>query len=442
MHRRRTLPAALPPALAALCLLSGCSDAGPAAGDKPRVVSPPPAGTAGKVSGEVWTAGYNTDGQLGRRTAKDMDVALGPAMGLQGQGRLRGVLAMAGGGRHSLAILADHRVVAWGANDKSQLGDGTKTARAFPTPVRAPDGKPGNLSDVAAVAADADFSMALLGNGTVVTWGTGESGQRGIGRKAAPAFPTTLRRPDGRGPLTGVTAIAVNGRTGLALTKSGTVFGWGANRYGMVGDGTATDRPLPRPVRGPNGAPKLTGVRQISLGGRHALARLANGTVVAWGANNAGQLGDGTRRNHAAPTTVAGPHGLPILRNVTSVSAGANHNYALRGDGTVVAWGENVSGQLGNGSVEDSLRPVPVLGVRSSHLRGVAQIHASGTYGVAVLTDGTALTWGSGGKGQLGSGNLMPRSRPGTVVLTGGRPAGRVIGVGTGQRHLQLLMRW
>lgn len=425
-----------------LAAAAGCDGSGADPEPAPQAVSATQAGTVGKEPGEVWTAGYNSDGQLGRPTKGVMDVALGPARGMGGRGTLRGVMAVAAGRGHSLAILDGGRVVAWGANDEGQLGDGTRTDRAAPVPVRAPDRAAGFLTGAVAVAADTDFSMALLSNGTVVTWGTGDAGQRGIGRRRSPLTPTTVKDVDGKGPLSGVTAIAADGRTELALLKNGTVLGWGANNYGMVGDGTTQNRSLPRQVRGLDGAPALTGVVQISIGGQHGMARLRDGTVVSWGRNDSGQLGDGTQRDRGVPGHVIGLHGLPILRNVVAITSGEKHNFALRGDGTVVAWGNNVSGQLGNGTVSDSPRPVSVVGAQSTLLRGVAQVYAGESYGVVVLTDGTTLTWGSGGKGQLGSGNRVPRSRPGPIVLAGGRAAGKIVGVGTGQRHLQLLMRW
>ncbi|GAA1582331.1 hypothetical protein GCM10009678_76350 [Actinomadura kijaniata] len=429
---------------AAAIVATGCAGVQEPPPSSPRrPASAPPAGVVGRVHGEVWTTGLNEGGQLGRDARQHpMNVALAPAAGPAGRPRLTGVYAVASGARHSLAVLQGGLVVAWGANDKGQLGDGTTRARTVPQPVRAPGGRVGPLRGAVAVAADTDFSMALLRDGTVVTWGAGDAGQRGYGRRKPPLTPTKVLRPDGRGPLTDVTAIAADGSTEMALLRNGSVVAWGANNFGMIGDGTTRSRPLPRPVRGPDDAPALTGVTQIAIGGQHGLALLRDGTVAAWGRNQLGQLGDASTTDRVSPVRVAGMRGLPVLRDVVAISAGERHNYALRSDGTVVAWGDNAAGQLGDGSYTGSPRPVLVAGTHGTRLRGVARVFAGEAFGVAVLADGTPLTWGSGGKGQLGSGNRVPRNRPGPIVLAEGRKAGRVLDVGAGRRHLALLMRW
>ncbi|MFC0036747.1 RCC1 domain-containing protein [Actinomadura rayongensis] len=400
----------------------------------------PPAGVAAATTGTVWASGLNTDGQLGS-PADGSVPSLTPVAGVGGRGRLTGVRAVAGGGRHSLALLDGGTVVAWGSNDHGQLGDGTVRDRPLPAPVRAPDGGPGVLDDAVAISADGDFSMALRANGQVVTWGDGADGQRGIGRRPAPRTPTTVLGTSGKHPLDDVAAVSADGRTELALRTNGQVVAWGSNAYGTVGDGTRTSRPLPVPVRGPHGAARLTGVTRIAMGGKHGLALLREGRVVAWGRNDLGQLGDGTRRDRRTPVVVAGVHGNGRLVGVTAVSAADEHNYALLRDGTVVAWGANTAGQLGDGSWRPHTVPVPVVAAHGPLLRGVEQIDAGDAYGVAVLTDGAPLTWGAGGRGQLAAGNKVSRSRPGPLVMTHGDTVRPVLTVGVGERHLLLVLR-
>ncbi|MEU8797998.1 chromosome condensation regulator RCC1 [Spirillospora sp. NPDC048819] len=407
----------------------------------PKMSPPAAAGSAGERTGVVWTSGLNTSGQLGR-PGPDFDAALAPVTGAGGEGRLGRVHAVAGGGRHSLAIVDGGAVVAWGANDHGQLGDGTTRDRRVPVPVRAPGGDPGRLDDVVAISANNDFSMALRGDGTVVTWGEGSSGQRGTGERTAPRVPTVVKAPDGSGPLTGVTAIAADGHTELALRRDGQVLAWGANDYGMVGDGTREDRSLPVPVRGLDGAPHLTGVIRIAIGGQHGLALLRDGRVASWGHNDLGQLGDGSRKDRLTPALVSGVRGKGDLGDVTALAAAEKHNYALRADGTVVAWGNNTAGQLGDGTLKLRTAPVPVVGsdTEDERLRDAAHVFAGEAYGAAILADGTTLTWGAGGSGQLGSGKRAPRSRPGTVAAAGGAALGEALSVGVGERHLILLV--
>ncbi|TDC76086.1 chromosome condensation regulator RCC1 [Actinomadura sp. 7K507] len=437
MAARRAIAALA--AVSALLAVAACGgSASPAEG--PRISPPPAAGAAGERTGVVWTSGLNTDGQLGR-PGPSIDPRLAPVTGTGGEGRLGRVHAVAGGGRHSLAIVGGGEVVAWGAGDHGQLGDGTTRDRRVPVPVRAPDGDPGRLDDAVAVSANNDFSMALRRDGTVVTWGEGSSGQRGTGERTAPRVPTTVKAPDGRGPLTGVTAIAADGHTELALRRDGQVFAWGANDYGMVGDGTRTDRSLPVPVRGLNGSGHLSGAVRIAVAGQHGLALLRDGRVASWGHNDLGQLGDGSRRDRLTPALVSGVRGKGDLTGVAAIAAAEKHNYALRKDGTVVAWGNNTAGQLGDGTLELRTSPRVVVGpdADAKKLSGVAKVFAGEAYGAVILDDGTTLTWGAGGSGQLGSGKKGPRSRPGTVTAAGGTAPGEALSVGAGERHLILL---
>jgi alpha-tubulin suppressor-like RCC1 family protein len=406
----------------------------------PVATSPAPAvGSAGGRTGAVWTSGFNSNGQLGRAGAV-VDPTLAPVTGVGGRGRLDHVSAVAGGGRHSLAILDGGGVVAWGSNEDGQLGDGTTRDSAVPVPVRAPDGRPGSLDGVVAVSANTDFSMALRSDGTVVTWGEGSSGQRGTGKLDRSPVPTTVKAPDGRGPLSGIVAIAADGRTELALTRDGRVLAWGANTYGMLGDGTRQNRSLPVPVRGLDGAEALNDVTRIAVGGQHGLALLKDGRVAAWGHNDLGQLGDGSRHDRLTPVLVAGTGGDGDLDGVTSIAAAEKHDYALRGDGTVVAWGNNTAGQLGDGTLELRTAPVTVVGRKAKKLRRAAQVFAGEAYGAVILTDGTPLTWGAGGSGQLGSGRPVARSRPGTLASVDGGVPGKALSIGAGERHLILLL--
>jgi alpha-tubulin suppressor-like RCC1 family protein len=351
------------------------------------------------------------------------------------------VTSIAAGGRHSLALLDDGTVMSWGANDRGQLGHSGSADKVAPGLVQAPDGASGVLRDVVSVSADTDFSMALRGDGTVVTWGTGDAGQRGNGQTgSAPPFPTQVRSPDGTGPLTNVKQISADGRTELALLDDGRVVSWGANTFGMLGDGTRESRNLPVYVRSPDGTADLTDVQQVTVGGQNGVALMLDGTVLAWGHNDLGQLGDGTQKDHLLPAPVLGPGDAGTLSGVIQVSAAEKHAIALRSDGTAVAWGNNTAGQLGDGSTTLSTTPVEVASSGSAPmLRGIVRVDAGEAYGVAVLDDGTVRTWGANGRGQLGSGDRVSRDRPGPVAAKAGTRVPRVLDVAAGERHLLLL---
>ena len=200
--------------------------------------------------------------------------------------------------------------------------------------------------------------------------------------------------------LTGVVAVVAGATHSLALKNDGTVLAWGSNASGQLGDGTTTDRYGPVTVSG------LRGVVAVVAGGYHSLALESNGTVRAWGNNGVGQLGDGTTTDRYGPVTVSG------LRGVVAVVAGVGHSLALKSDGTVWAWGLNNLGQLGDGTTTQRLSPVAVPG-----LTGVVAVAGGDYHSLALKSDGTVWAWGSNVSGQLGDGTTTDQVSP--VALTG-----------------------
>ncbi|MBK7623955.1 MAG: hypothetical protein IPJ14_15160 [Kineosporiaceae bacterium] len=160
------------------------------------------------------------------------------------------------------------------------------------------------------------------------------------------------------------------------------------------------------------------------------------------GRNDEGQLGDGTRVDRHLPGSVRDAGNGPALTGIVQVAAAEKHNFALREDGTVVAWGNNSAGQLGDGTVIDRQTPVPVANAGAGQLlQGVRSVVAGEAYGIAILDDGTVRTWGANGRGQLGTGDRAPRSCPGPVVGAGGLPIKDVVAVGVGERHSLLMLQ-
>ncbi|BEP15683.1 hypothetical protein acdb102_39940 [Acidothermaceae bacterium B102] len=223
------------------------------------------------------------------------------------------------------------------------------------------------------------------------------------------------------GALTGTPALAASssvvvtvrdtgGRTGsatLALTVSrtaGTAWAWGANDSGQLGNGSTTSTSAPTPITGLTDAVQVVG--QGTSGG---YAVRSNGTVASWGVNTYGALGDGTVNNSTVPVAVVG------LTSVTSVAAGIFMGSALKSDGTVWSWGYGGSDQLGNGTTTNALAPV-----QASNLTGVTAIASEGAATYALRSDGTVWAWGQGANGGLGNGGTANSAIPVQVsVLTG-----------------------
>jgi alpha-tubulin suppressor-like RCC1 family protein len=290
---------------------------------------------------------------------------------------LKFVVAVAGGARHSLALIANGKVDAWGNNTDGQLGDGTNTTRSVPIEV------PG-LSGIAQVAAGGFYSLALTHAGTVEAWGDNESGQLGTGNNVESTTPVAV------GGLTGVTAIAAGAEHALALLSNGTVKAWGANESGELGTGNFKASNTPVTVKG------LTNVIAVAAGEGFSLALLSNGTVKAWGSNRYGQLADPEIEENSNVPVPAGS-----LSGVKSIAAGATHALALLSNGTVMAWGEDKFGEIGNGTVKTAVEtPSAVTG-----LAGATAVSAGAQDSVA-LVGGAVKTWGTNSYGQLGDGTV------------------------------------
>ena len=207
------------------------------------------------------------------------------------------------------------------------------------------------------------------------------------------------------------TSIAAGGQHTCAIGPDETMYCWGANDYGQLGDGTTTDSLSPVQVLG------LTGVRQISAGTFHTCAVRTDDTVWCWGYNGDDQLGDLSNDNQAAPAQVFGP----LLAG--SVSAGLSHTCARLLDGSVRCWGDNYGGQLGDGTTTSRAMPTAVLQVA-----GAVDVSANDFSTCALLSDGSVRCWGINDYGQLGdgtSGNLSA-----TPVIVDGLDDARTISVG------------
>lgn len=301
---------------------------------------------------------------------------------------LTGVVAIAAGSYHSLALKSDGKVWGWGANHYGQLGNGTNAAtQKIPVQVT-------NLATVIAIAAGKHHSLALKSDGTVWAWGTNNYGQLGNGN-------TTLQKsPIQTVGLTNVIAIAAGAYHSLALKADGTVWGWGYNSQSQVGNGTITT-PQTKPVKVVN----LTNVVAIAAGGYHSLALNANGSVWGWGRNDYGQLGKGAASNYElTPALVSVPG------KVLSVAAGEFHSLALMTDGTIAAWGYSFYGQVGNGA------PIQTAGQINSKALLVKGFGGVGiqlkNHSLAVSANGSVWSMGDNRFGQLGDGTTVNVTKP------------------------------
>jgi len=344
--------------------------------------------------------GNNSAGQLGDSTTTHR---LEPVQvsGLTGVAAIAaGITQDLGHPAHSLALKSDGTVWSWGSNSSGQLGNGSTTDSPTPVEVVGPGGA-GNLTDVIAVAAQGQHSVALKRDCTGVTevwaWGDNAVGQLGDGSANASSTPVQVVDSGGTGGLTDVIAVAVGAQHSVALKADRTVWAWGANIFGQLGDGTNLERRIPVQVSG------LSDVIAIGAGGYHCLALKQDGSVWAWGHNDWGELGDGTTINRPAPVQVIGLGNVGLPADVIGIAAGGGggHSLALKRDGTIRAWGLNAQGGLGDGTTTNQSVPVPVTG-----LTDAIAIAGGGFHSLALKGDRTVWGWGANNFGQLGDGTV------------------------------------
>jgi len=263
------------------------------------------------------------------------------------------------------AQAADGDLFSWGYNGYGQLGDGTDDKRNLPVSVT-----PDFPDEVVAVAGGNRHSLALLADGTVWAWGGDNYGQLGNGDAADDSLVPT--QVSGLPPIT---AISAGGFHSVALAEDGKVWTWGSNDLGQLGNGIVGDAQLPVEV------PSLSGVVDIAAGYFHTLALTGDGTVYAWGHNLNGQLGIGSNENQSTPVEVESLSDAEIV-NIASGPA-ADVSLAITADGTLYEWGANLSG------TGTRFTPVMVAGISD-----VVDASAGNWHVLALTADGTVYGWG------------------------------------------------
>ncbi|TYA10180.1 S-layer protein [Paenibacillus faecis] len=300
-----------------------------------------------------------------------------------------GVKAFGAGYLHTLLIVEDGTVWGMGDNSAGALGDGTTTNSFRPVQVMKADGSP--LTNAAAVAGGGYFSVALLNDGTVWTWGRGAYGKLGNGASDNQYRAVQVIQSDGS-PLTQVHSIASAYDHTLALKDDGSVWGWGSNSSNQLTD--YYDISIQRAVRikASNGS-YLTDVKAVGGGDYHSMALKEDGTVWAWGYGGFGALGNGSTADSVYPVQVTDSSGAP-LTGITDLKGNRLGGMVLKEDGTVWSWGYNENYNLGNPGVTSSNRAIQVLQTGSVPLTGVSKISGGGRLSMALKSDGTVWWWG------------------------------------------------
>lgn len=303
--------------------------------------------------------------------------------------------AVAAGGAHTVALKSDGSLLAWGKNLAGQLGDGTTLDKSVPTQV-------GTIKTWAKIAAGEFHTVAIRADGTLWAWGFNQFGQLGDGTFVNKSAPTKI------GTGTTWTAVATGKSHTVALKKDGTLWAWGSNAEAQLGDGSVNPRNAPVQVGVVNRF--FTNWTAVAAGDKHTIGRRADGTIWSWGDNSHGQLGLLALTDPLVPTQVNLPAqiGPDTSNRWVSVAAGSGHSLAIRSDGALFAWGANGFGQLGIDLVTSDLGIPTQVGV-DTHW---AVVTAGSDHNLAIKTDGALWAWGANSQGQLGDGTTFDRALP------------------------------
>ncbi|WP_177204667.1 RCC1 domain-containing protein [Hymenobacter arizonensis] len=262
------------------------------------------------------------------------------------------------------------------------------------------------------LAASTSHSATIKPDGSLWTWGINYEGQLGNGTTRHSSTPVQVTTQD---PITRWTQVATGTSHTLAVATDGRLYAWGSNAVGQLGDGSNESHARPVAVALPS-AFANTSWKQVAAGTSHSLALTADGRLLAWGHNAGGQLGTSSHRTLNQPMEVL----LPMSAGNTTwayVTAGSSHTLALTADGRLYAWGNNDFGQLGIGSTTSTPVPVAVGPARGAAPLRWAHVSAGRSHSLAVTKEGRIYTWGSNRFGQLANEQSLVRTLPEPLQL-------------------------
>lgn len=310
---------------------------------------------------------------------------------------------------HILGIKTDGTLWAWGTNTGGELGLGDIIFRSSPVQV--------GTSSWIAVSAGGSFSAAIRSDGGLFTWGRNSAGQLGHTDVGANGNSTTILRsspvqiglsPSGVTGYVSWSAIATGNEHLLAIKYSdNTLWGWGVNSVGQLGNGLVTSRSSPVQIG-------TSTWSQIQAGTSFSCGLASDGKLYTWGLNNAGALGDGTTANKSNPTQIgttisslSSPVQIASDKSWIAIGAGEGHSLAITNLGALWSWGRNDQGQLGDTTKVYKSSPVQITSGTS-----YVAVYAGGTHSVALKSDYTMYAWGYNVSGQVGDTSVVSRSAP------------------------------
>ena len=341
------------------------------------------------TTGGLWTWGYNSLGALGDNTRVNKS---SPVQTIAAGTNWKQV---SGGFFHTAAIKTDGTLWLWGYNNNGQLGDNTIAAKSSPVQTIA------GGTNWKLVSGGAYHTAAIKTDGTLWLWGRNSYGQLGDNTAVSKSSPVQTISGGTNWKLVGCGQYHT-----AAIKTDGTLWTWGQNNFGQLGDNTvaAKSSPVQTIAAGTNW-------KQVSSGYNHTAVIKTDGTLWLWGRNSVGALGDNTVAAKSSPvqTIAAGT-------NWKQVGCGSNHTAAIKTDGTLWLWGYNSYGQLGDNTIVNKSSPVQTIAGGTNW----KQVSSGGSKHIAAIkTDGTLWTWGYNSYGQLGDNTAVSKSSP-VQTISGG----------------------
>ena len=369
--------------------------------------------------GRLFLTGLNNNGQLGNGSFISSTTPI-KTQGIDGIGILPKCkqIQIEGVNTYLALTQSGDTILAWGLNEYGQVGDGTTTLRSFPTRVKGIGGM-GYLENIKQIATGNSSAYAITEDSKVVSWGYNFYGQLGNGTNSLnTVYPDFVLKGPGD-TLKNVKAISSGGVFCMALLCDATVWIWGRNDWGQLGQNNGTNSNYAIQVKNNAGNGFLTNIIKIEAGDNYCMALSNLDTLWSWGSNAFGQLGISspiTRRS--LPTYVHSFSSVGKLSGVVNIAAGQGHTIALLSNGTVASWGKNNSGQLGNNSTINSRSPLQVLDATGSFpLSNINYIVTGDIFSLVRTSNNQLYIWGDNTSGQLGLGDNNNRLLPASLTL-------------------------
>jgi alpha-tubulin suppressor-like RCC1 family protein len=352
--------------------------------------------------GTIWCWGNNTDGELGNgATLSASDTVSNVPVKVLGVSQ---AVSIATGAYHTCAVLSTGIVQCWGNNFDGELGNGKSGANARSSvPVNVKIDGINDLTNGLTVVAGTKNTCVLLLDHSVKCWGDNGYHQLGSGATSASTVPVTVVTNSSTppSPLSQVSTLALNKDHTCAIQTDGTVFCWGDNGYGQLGNQSTASTTV---------AVKAIGIQAtaIGVGDTHSCAIVSTGAVQCWGSNSNGELGDNTTIDSITPVTAQ------TSATASVIALGKSHSCAVLNNATgkIECWGLNDYGQLGNGTADDSHVPFEVLSLSQAKSTSGGE-----DFTCAIISGGSVYCWGDNWFGQLGDGTGQHGIQSSTPVL-------------------------